>query len=213
VRIWGNYIDQTAIGIASTVVHHGPLYIFRNVYNRSRHYSEKPLDSDDRNTFLKSGTVTDYGNGRRYVYHNTTLQATQAGTTNPLGAGTGLKGNTGQALTNTVSRNNIFHIWKSGWASIIDNGGTGNNLDYDLRNGGLSTYAGAEPSGIVGFPVYAPGHGWQSEAGGNYQLDPTSPGYDKGIRLPNFNDGFSGAGPDMGAHEGGMPSMKFGVAQ
>jgi hypothetical protein len=29
-------MDQTATGVASTVVHYGPLYIFRNVYNRSR---------------------------------------------------------------------------------------------------------------------------------------------------------------------------------
>ena len=43
----------------------------------------------------------------------------------------------------------------------------------------------------------------RSEAGGNYQLAPSSPGYDKGVRLPNFNDDFTGAAPDMGAHEAG----------
>jgi hypothetical protein len=46
-----------------------------------------------------------------------------------------------------------------------------------------------------------------------YQLSPTSPGYDAGVRLPNFNDDFQGAGPDMGAHEAGSPAMKFGVNQ
>jgi hypothetical protein len=211
VRIWGNYIDQTAIGIASTVVHHGPLYIFRNVYNRSRHFSEKPLDSDERNTFLKAGTHSSYGGGRRFVFHNTTLQATQAGVSNPLGAGHGLKGNTGQPLTNTVSRNNIFHVWKSGAASIIDNGGTGNSLDYDLRNGGLSVSGGGESNGQVGFPTYAAGHGWQSESGGYYQLAPGTAGYDRAQRLANFNDGFLGAAPDVGAHEGGTAKMQFGV--
>ena len=34
VRIWGNYTDQTNTGVASTVVHHGPFYVFRNIYNR-----------------------------------------------------------------------------------------------------------------------------------------------------------------------------------
>jgi hypothetical protein len=30
------------------------------------------------------------------------------------------------------------------------------------------------------------------------------------VRLPNFNDDFTGAAPDMGAHETGKPAMKFG---
>jgi len=30
--------------------------------------------------------------------------------------------------------------------------------------------------------------------------------------IPNFNDGFTGAGPDMGAHEAGTPRMRFGAA-
>jgi hypothetical protein len=44
-----------------------------------------------------------------------------------------------------------------------------------------------------------------------YQLAPNSPGYDRGARIPNFNDGFTGAAPDMGAHEAGTPAMKLGV--
>jgi len=51
VRIWGNYIDQTATGIATTVTHLGPVYIFRNVYNRSRMHSQRRPESDDRGPF------------------------------------------------------------------------------------------------------------------------------------------------------------------
>jgi len=89
---------------------------------------------------------------------------------------------------------------------------TGNDLDYDMTNGGIQAYSGAEPNRVIGTPIYAPGHGWQSEAGGNYQLAPHSPGFDKGARIPNFNDGFNGAAPDMGAHEAGKPSMQLGVS-
>jgi hypothetical protein len=32
-----------------------------------------------------------------------------------------------------------------------------------------------------------------------YTLSDSSPGLDKDIRIPNFNDGFLGAGPDQGA--------------
>ena len=210
VRIWGNYIDNTAVAIATTVTHAGPAYIFRNVYNRSRMMSMKTLDNDERNNAFKSGTTTDYGRGRRYVLHNTLLQATQSGVTNPLGAGGGLSAGGTGALTNTISRNNIYHIWKSWWQSINTAGGTDDDLDYDLRNGSVSATAGAETNGIVGTPIYAPGHGWQSESNGQYQLAPSSPGYGRGVSLPNFNDAWTA--PDMGAHQSGTAAMKFGVS-
>ncbi|HYE88180.1 MAG TPA: Ig-like domain-containing protein, partial [Vicinamibacterales bacterium] len=209
-RVWGNYIDQTAAGIANTPVSTGPMYVFRNVYNRSRRFAFVSLDNDDRLQFNKAGSQTEYGHGRRYVFHNTLLQATQSGVVNGLGAGDGVTGLSNAPMTNTVTRNNILHVWRSGSTSIGTNGGTGNDLDYDLRNGGISAYAGAEANGIVGVPVYRQGHGWGNWAGGNYQLDPSSPGYDRGVRIPNFNDAFTGAGPDMGAHEGDTPAMRLG---
>jgi hypothetical protein len=211
VRIWGNYIDQTSVGIATTVVHTGPAYIFRNVYNRSRRYARVALDADDRLYFSKSASTLDWGNGRRYVFHNTLLQATQEGLQYGLGAGEGITGLTSQPLTNTVSRNNILHVWKPWWTSIRTEGGSGNDLDYDLHNGNIAAYAGAEPNGIVGVPIYRSGHGWSNWSGGNYQLDPLSPGYDAGARIPNFNDGFTGTAPDIGAHEDGTAPMRFGL--
>ncbi|HUQ25152.1 MAG TPA: hypothetical protein VM140_05735, partial [Burkholderiales bacterium] len=88
VRIWGNYLDQTATGIATTVTHWGPVYIFRNVYNRSRMKSERPPESDDRGPFAKAGSTDKYGNGRRYVFHNSVLQPEGKN-----GAGGGISGN------------------------------------------------------------------------------------------------------------------------
>jgi hypothetical protein len=209
VRIWGNYMDQTTTGVATTVTDAGPVYIFRNVYNRSRQLSEVGPDSDDRNNFAKSGSTRKVGNGRRYVFHNTLLQMDNAGTAYPLGAGGGVAGAGSDALTNTVTRNNVLHIWKSWWASIDDGGGTGNDLDYDLFNGNI-TARGAEVHGILGTPIYAAGSGWPSGSGGMYQLDPRSPGYGAGTRIPNFNDGL--AAPDMGAHQSGTAPMCFGKA-
>ena len=103
-------------------------------------------------------------------------------------------------------------MWKATSDAIRTQGGGGNDFDYDLRNGGISAYAGAETHGIVATPIYRSGHGWASWGGGNYQLDPSSRGYDEGVRLPNFNDGYTGAGPDIGAHEGNAPPMRFGLA-
>lgn len=211
VRIWGNYFDNTATGVATTVTHWGPVYIFRNVYNRSRQLSEVALDADDRNVFAKSGTSSKYGNGRRYIFHNTLLQADPPkGTTYPLGAGGGL-GAAGLNVTNTVTRNNIFHIWKVWWSVLDVGSGSDSDFDYDLYNGNIPK--GAEIHGLVGTPVYQAGHGPTSEARGCYQLAPLSPGFDRGVRLPNFNDGdlTLGSAPDIGAHETGAPPMRFGV--
>jgi hypothetical protein len=210
VRVWGNYIDSTTTGVATTPVAIGPAYVFRNVYNRSRQLSQVAPDSDDRNNFAKSGSWKKYGDGRRYVLHNTLLQADNVGGAYPLGAGGGIQAaGSNEPLTNTVSRNNILHIWKSWWSSIDDGGGRGNDLDYDLYNGNIVA-RGAETHGIVGTPIYAPGNGWQSEAGGMYQLDPISAGYWAAARIANFNDAY--ATPDIGAHQSGTAAMCFGVS-
>ena len=210
VRVWGNYIDNTATGVATTPIAIGPTYVFRNVYNRSRMMSQVSLDNDQRNNFAKSGSWTDYGNGRRYLFHNTTLQATAAGSSYTLGAGGGISASgSSEPMTNTVSRNNIVQIWKSWWNSF-GSPGSGNDLDNDLYNG-ADTFSGTEQNGIVGVPVYASGNGWQSESGGMYQLSPSSPGYGKAARLPNFNDAYSA--PDVGAGQSGTAAMKFGVNQ
>jgi hypothetical protein len=208
VRIWGNYMDRTAVGVASTLTATGPVYLFRNVQNRSRHFSHVPPDSDQRNVFSKSGS-TSLGGGRRYVLHNTLLQATEPGSIYGLGAGHAI-GGTGstQPVTNTVSRNNIFQIWKSSDTEFYQLG-SGNDFGYDLYNGSLN--GATETNGIPGLPIYAAGNGWTSEAGGLYALATDSPGYDAGQRIANFNDAFAGAAPDVGAHEAGAPAMRLGT--
>jgi hypothetical protein len=209
VRVFGNYTNNTNTGVASTVVDKGPLYVFRNVHNRSRAFSQRSLDSDDRNNAYKSGEAGGYGGGRRYMLHNTLLQATQSGAVNGLGMGGGIAGNTNQPLTNTVSRNNILHVWKSNAYSVYSAGGSGNDVNYDLRNGAVNI-SGGELNGLVGTPTYASGNGWQSESGGNYRLSSSSLGYGKALRLPNFNDAYSA--PDVGAHQSGLAAMSFGVS-
>jgi hypothetical protein len=190
VRIWGNYIDDTYITIASTATHVGPLYIFRNISGRT-------------GTFGKSGQKNGYGEGRRYFFHNTILQPSG-------GASAGIKGNTNEPLTNSISRNNIWHMRSSNGMAIGMIGGSANNFDYDLSNGNMRPYSGAQPNGIAATPTYASGHGPASGGGGLYQLSPGSRGYDAGAVLPNFNDGYTGSRPDLGAHEAGAGQMKFG---
>jgi hypothetical protein len=209
VRIWGNYIDSTAIGIATTTTATGPVYVFRNVQNRAKTMEAASPDSDSREVFAKSGSHSSLGGGRRYLLHNTLLQATQSGASYGLGAGYAI-GGTGstQLVSNTISRNNIFHTWKPTGNSTYQIG-SGNEFSYNLVNGNPSSLEG---SLLRGTPTYASGNGWQSEGNGMYQLAPSSLGYDKGVRIPNFNDAFTGAAPDVGAHEAGTSAMRLGVS-
>ena len=62
-------------------------------------------------------------------------------------------------LTNTVSRNNIYNIWKSGWDSIGQYGGYGNDANYDLYNGTVDAGTGAEANGVRTAPTFASGNG------------------------------------------------------
>lgn len=235
VRVWNNYLDRVAVPFASTVVHLGPLYYWRNVINRTQmDYRISSLENDSRRgpAFKARSTLNSWGGGRRYIFHNTFLQ--HAGSPSGLGVGSGIAGGTNagaeEPLTNTVSRNNILHVWRDTAYSIrAMSQQKDNDLNYDLYNGRVDV-PGAEANGLrvassadnnpnnlqVG-PVYKAGHGPTAEAGGRYQLEPTSPGANLGEVLFNFNDAqspwpFSGTAPDAGAHEDGAADMTFGVS-
>ena len=195
VRIWGNYIDGTATGIGATPTTVGPLYVFRNIYNRSRFRGKLAPDEDERQAFVKAGSEASLGEGRRYVIHNTVLQATEPGSRMTLGAAAGISGTgANQPLGNTWTRNNIFEPWKEGHGP------------WDL--GRDNSFRGD----VTGHAIYARDNGPQAGAAGRYQLAPSSPGFDAGVPVPNFNDDFQGKAPDAGAHEAGTPPMKFGLA-
>lgn len=159
VRVWGNYVDYTATGLASTPVVLGPVYFWRNVYNRSRARYDVEWGSDiqtgtGRLGFFKAGSDPSFGGGRRYIYHNTGLEypnpngkacdAAAAGC--PLGEDYGINGTRDhdannnvieQPLTNTVSRNNILESAKGFAHQAINIGHTtvdADDLDYDATN-------------------------------------------------------------------------------
>jgi hypothetical protein len=238
VRVWGNYIDRTMVGIATCACTIGPLYVFRNVFARSQ-WADYPKGNTDaqvlpghfkphglpptlnRGYFAKVGEAAKGGSGRQYWLHNTMLQpAPPPGRKFTLGAQFGLQrvGRT-RMITQLVSLNNIWHVCHKHEKALVDRisiwpatNSESNTFDYDLYNGTIKeAYEGAEANGIRAAPVYLKGHGPEAGSKGLYQLKPGSPGHDAGKRIPNINDGFRGKAPDIGACETGGKPMQFGV--
>lgn len=204
VRVWGNYIDRTMVKIAIAGESVGPIYIFRNVAGSSRFGHE----GWNAGPFLKMGEAPLTGGGRAYIFHNTLLQPEgPPGSPDTAGCNEGLSQCGGPELLNVVSRNNILHIRKVGGASIRDSSKEPtHDYDYDLLSGKVVSAGNQEQHGVKGVPVYA-----AKRPSGDFSLDPASPGFDAGEVLPNFNDHFTGKGPDIGAFEAGSPPMEFGV--
>jgi hypothetical protein len=206
VRIWGNYISHSMVAIASAATHVGPLYIWRNVTG----VSQRGPETLSGGPFLKAGIGSDYGGGRTYIFHNTMLQpqAANIGETDEWqGQSLGLS-DWGGALINHISRNNIWHIFNERGHSIQKRSDKcrDNDYDYDLCSGRVIPANTHEKNGRRAAPVYA------AEAkAGQYPLSPKSPGYDSGVVIPNFNDGFGGKAPDVGAFEAGGEPLEFGV--
>jgi len=167
VRVWGNYIDNSFVGIATCATRAGPLYVYRNVFARSptTHCPDgdtdalKPLRKGqeeagrNRGYFAKVGEAKTGGSGRQFWLHNTILQpAPPPGRERTLGPLNALHavGHT-RMITEFVSLNNIWQgcylpdeegleriCVRTRWDSPEPaTDRCGNTLDYDLYNGSL----------------------------------------------------------------------------
>ncbi len=200
VRIWGNYMTETFVGVACASTSIGPLYVWRNVTAVVRESPGKTSGA-----FLK---ISDrMGGGKIYVFHNTILQPASSGAEGKkLGATVGM--GWGGTMTNVTSRNNILQVTRQAIADRVRS--SLNDYDYDLYSASITAADGQEKHGIKGVPEFVPGHGLRDDKG-VFGLKAGSPGFDRGMTLPNFNDGYAGAAPDVGAHETGAVPMEFGV--
>ena len=226
-RIYGNFLDNTFTGVSTATNSVGPLYVFRNVTYVSRRHgagaTNASLDIEDRGPFNKCGTQNNSAiGGRTFLFHNTVLQPTQSGFSNPRGLNGGIMDNGGGPVQNTFSRNNIWTAAYQGQGgrSVAENyngSGVGCTYQYDVCNTSLILLTGVASNIISGNPTYAAGvpvaplaiNGGPRTQG--YELASSSLGYNAGTLLPNFNDGFSGSAPDAGAYEAGKPLLQFGV--
>ncbi|MBN1291669.1 MAG: right-handed parallel beta-helix repeat-containing protein [Candidatus Latescibacteria bacterium] len=214
VRIWNNYIHHTFQHIATAATSKGPLYIFRNIFGVSRRTHENPLGG----SMIKIGERDPYIGGIRYIFHNTALQ--------PCGAFSVFSGH---PCTNNVTRNNIFDC--PGTLTGRREPAVPSDLDYDLFTG-IHLVTGYEEHGFGARPAFVESQKLE------FYLAPTTtkiewgvtttvhdgkelrvtdkvmtipnPAIDAGIPIPNFNAGYKGNGPDLGAFERGAPPLKYG---
>ena len=217
VRIWGNYTHHTFQHIAVAATSRGPLYIFRNVWGLSRRTHEDPLGG----SMIKVGERDPYIGGRRYVFHNTSIQ--------PKGAFSVFSGH---PCPNTTTRNNIFDCrgTLTGRRKLV----IPSDFDYDLFTG-ILLVPGYEENGIkVGgkrtlfiksnklewylLPTIESvkwGKTPVEHYGKKYVVTDKvftfpNPAIDAGVLIPGFNDDYKGEKPDLGAFERGNPPIKFG---
>ncbi|MEO9946953.1 right-handed parallel beta-helix repeat-containing protein [Paraglaciecola sp.] len=212
VRIWGNYITKTFVGIATAGTSIGPLYIWRNIYGISQESDLSGWDSTRRGGFIKTQNKESYTGGKMFVFHNTILQPTIEEASETVGPYTGL--GWGGNMDNVMSRNNILTVQNSETPSINGQVGDNGDYDYDLYNGRIDGEETSQENGIKGSPTYyaVPDYSKVLTTGvGIFVLGKESLGYDSGVKIANFNDNFQGDAPDIGAHEVGTAPMEFGV--
>ncbi len=169
-------------------------------------------DVYNRGSFLKTSNNDSWGGGRVYLYHNTQLQQTpQAPNIYRLGSTKG-PGRSNDGIYNHIARNNIFT--SSLGAVVFDDAGDHDN-DYDynlftlsdepeateLQVHGIALDAFTFPEMTISLDI--------AQGSGSFTCQE---GEDAGERLFNFNDGYHGAGPDMGACEIGSVPIRFGVS-
>ncbi|MDX2286267.1 MAG: right-handed parallel beta-helix repeat-containing protein [Bacteroidia bacterium] len=208
VRIWANFTDRCYRHIATANTNLGPVYIWRNVSgvaerspgNRRAFWGKTvAVNRPDPEGMAPRGMI--------YLFHNTITQPVLGGR---LAGAAGI-GN-GQTV---MSRNNLYWCSLSQGPVIFrDAQSPANRFDYDLYNGEIEGPPGSEAHGIrMERPQFAADNlPYMPELlqSGTYWLAPGAPGQDAGEALPGFSGPFTGAAPDIGAYETGLPGPQFG---
>jgi MYXO-CTERM domain-containing protein len=217
MRVFGNRFTNAYSPLSFQPVHGGPVYAFRNVVVNV---------VDEQLKFHGLGTLPAQEPNGVLVLHNTFVSPRIA-----------LTVQTTATSHHFVLENNIFvgpsppQTRVVDWGGIIDQG----TFDYNgYSPDGPFTFH--PPAGYQNFASFAEAQaaGWEPNglilAGGIFEsglappvdyltaLSPAdatlasgSPALDRGLVLPNFNDAFQGAAPDLGALERGCPAPAYGI--
>ena len=218
IRIWGNYLHMTTQAIAVNSTADGPIYIFRNVVGRSRWTHEEGASGGYA---LKTGNLQGLVPGRRFLFHNTLVQ--------PGGSGNVFGG--GDADPNIMSRNNAWDTNGQFNRNRPADSAPLSSFAYDVFTGIRMNMPTIDKE-VRTNPTYIPAEGLEfypqtwymgvqngrsefTRAGRTFGVaggvvSRRNAMIDGGTPVPNFNDGYVGKAPDVGAFERGLPPLKFG---
>jgi hypothetical protein len=212
VRVYRNHITNAFAGISAQPSHGGPLYVFRNLILNTQ-YSPFKLHNDTAGVLL---------------FHNTSVRADIPFLIQPGG----------ETVNDVVSRNNLFvgtrapalqstgnmircdfdadgYAWDS-WGEFAKWNGRTYSSPGEAQNGGR-IYVRHGATSVRAKPLFAselaPPRDFRKAlpaAANDLRLRPDAGAVDRGIPLPNFNDGYAGSAPDLGCCELGAPLPHFG---
>jgi parallel beta-helix repeat protein len=204
VRLWSNRIENVHMAFAVAPAAVGPVYILRNVAYRFGNTRTSQQDGYVASA-LKINSGYPEPVGPLFLYHNTFLTdaaATDAvslldpGESTVIRARNNVLAGTRYALskTNPVALDwNHDLLYSTDPSRFVWWEGTPYANLAALRAG-----TGQELNGLQAAPqLVDPAHS-------NFRPQSASPVRDVGLVLPGINDGYRGAGPDIGAYEDGM---------
>ena len=241
VRVFRNYFTNINKGVSfyQSGPTGGPFYMFRNVFDLVQQtnrpgFSYSVVGNNLRADIMKrpympvGGQLSPDASSRLYSYHNTFLAPCDQGFT--FAWGNDIPNMTPLGFTGSlISRSNIYKT-SANWPTVSGADLPAPNapmmtyqagdvtlpgliaFDGDVYNGSVESAAAIAFGSrcVQGLAIYKPGNGIGNS--GKYELEETSPGFDAGVSLPNFNDNFAGEAPDSGVQESGSPDLVFGSA-
>ncbi len=200
VRIWGNRFHDVLTGISLAPVYTGPVYAIRNLI-----YRTGVGNNDYSGTPFKFNSGYDQS-GPMYLFQNTAdaalpgnngLYIKAPGSWDLIYARNNVWSGTDFAINNYNEQQPVDldfdDLYTSNPSEFVYWGSGPDRHMYDLAT--FRSLTGQEAHGLNASPDFS------DPPGGDYALNPGSSLIDAGQIIPGINDGYSGAGPDIGAFE------------
>ncbi len=220
VRVMRNRISNSFDGISSQPGLGGPTYFIRNamynvLYTPFKLHNETAGDVILHNTVVKNGDAFGCYSGapvsRAYVRNNIFIGGEGGGTYGCCGNGPGL-------MLQIPDADNTCSFDYDAFGSIGIGGFTGavGAAPYsslaEMKSKTTEQHALGVDMSVFAASVAHPKNAFPTPLYGPPDLRPAAAGavLDKGMVLPNVNDGFAGAAPDLGAYEAGSELPHYG---
>ena len=218
VRVIGNRMRDSFIALSSQPSLGGPTYFIRNVlfntlYNNFKLNRGSIGDVILHNTSVKGGDAFGVYAGRTisraYMRNNLFIGGGGSRSFNGFNNGSG-------RVMQVADADDTCDFDYDGFASVGTNtfrgrvGSTTFSSLAELRSMTTETNASeVDLATFVGSVPFPPDYFGEAPVP-NMQLQAGGTAVDKGVELPNINNGYGGSAPDLGAYESGMTLPKYG---